>query len=85
MRARTGRTPAAAHPSEGAAFPAGTSVELELPGDLRADNGRRVRLSGWGLLLVKRTADGWGSDGDGALWFEVAPPRPRLFERPADA
>lgn len=46
-------------------------------GEISTASPPAVPLSGWGLLLVKRMADAWGSDG-GTLWFEVAG-RPRRF------
>ena len=62
------------------------AVGQERPGSIRvrlSANGGAIRgeistdlppaalLSGWGLLLVKRMADAWGSD-RGILWFDVA-------------
>jgi hypothetical protein len=49
--------------------------ELDPPPPLKAEP------SGWGLVLVRRIADRWGTTPDGRVWFEVAQGRRGRFAR----
>jgi anti-sigma regulatory factor (Ser/Thr protein kinase) len=56
----------------------GVRVEVRDPGTgfvsaVAADRGTRRRLGGWGLMLVDRLADRWGTEtvGPTRVWFEL--------------
>ena len=55
-----------------------TATDGRVRGELNPPVPLNAGPSGWGLVLVRRIADRWGTTPEGQVWFEVARVRGRF-------